>query len=148
MLQVVIESYCMLWNFATDALIGCRSSIRCNRHRRLRVDLLSPQARASHAEQRPRFLDTQGNAQIRDAHGQAAFILVESLIHELCENGTLSASEAIEIVERAVEVQEEVAQGAGGAAQPMWRSHMLLTAIAKSLRADGDGNSPVFRRIR
>lgn len=50
-----------------------------------------------------------------DAHGHAALLLVESLIHGLCENVTLSAGEAVEIAERAVDVQFEQAQAADGA---------------------------------
>lgn len=73
-----------------------------------------------------------------DAHGSAALLLVESLIHGLCENSTLSSAEALEIVERAVNVQSDMAQEADGAAAPMWRSHSLLSKIAASLRIDGE----------
>lgn len=75
--------------------------------------------------------------QVQDAHGQAALLLVESLIHGLREQSVLSASQAVAIVERAVEVQAELAASANGAAAPMWRSHSLLSSIARSLRADG-----------
>lgn len=76
-----------------------------------------------------------------DAHGQAALLLVESLLHGLCENSTLSTAEAIEIVDRAVEVQFDKAEAADGAAAPMWQSHALLSAIAMSLSIDGNGGS-------
>jgi hypothetical protein len=71
-----------------------------------------------------------------DAHGQAALLLTESLIHGLCENATLSADQAVEIVERALDVQLERAEAADGAGAPMWRSHALLASIAASLRTD------------
>ena len=72
-----------------------------------------------------------------DAHGQAALLLVESLIHGLREQATLGVSEAVAIAQRAVEVQAELAEGADGAAPAMWRSHALLSAITRSLKADG-----------
>lgn len=81
-----------------------------------------------------------------DAHGQAALLLVESLIHGLCEKSALSNGEAVEIAERAVEVQFEQAEAADGAGAPLWRSHALLSSIAVSLRADGDGG-PSWPRL-
>lgn len=75
-----------------------------------------------------------------DAHGRAALLLVESLIHGLCEDSTLSDDRAVEIAERAVEVEFEQAEAADGAGAPLWRSHALLSAIAASLRVDGNGN--------
>ena len=80
-----------------------------------------------------------------DAHGQAALLLVESLIHGLCEESVLGIGKAVEIADRAVHVQEELAEAADGAAAPMWRSHALLCSIATSLKTDGgqDFTSPV-----
>ena len=74
-----------------------------------------------------------------DPHGQAALVLVESLIHGLCENETLSNDEAVEITERAVDVQFDQAEAADGAGAPMWRSHALLSTILTSLKVDGCG---------
>lgn len=71
-----------------------------------------------------------------DPHGQAALLLVESLIHGLCENEILDPRQAIEIGKRAIEVQLEQAQSIDGDAAPMWRSHQLLTAITASLQID------------
>ena len=71
-----------------------------------------------------------------DDHGRAALLLVESLIHGLCEKAVLSAAEGIEIAERALDVQAEQAEVADGAGAPMWRSHALLLAITESLRTD------------
>ena len=73
-----------------------------------------------------------------DAHGQAALVLVESLIHGLCEKSALNTGEAVEIVERAVEVQSAKAEAADGEGEPLWRSHALLVTIAESLRLDVD----------
>ena len=74
-----------------------------------------------------------------DPHGQAALLLVESLIHGLCENSTLSAGAAFDIAERAVDVQSEQAEAADGAGASLWRSHALLSSISASLRSDVDG---------
>ena len=71
-----------------------------------------------------------------DVHGRAALLLVESLIHGLCENATLSADEAVEITERAVSVQADHATAADGAGAPLWASHALLSSIGRSLRTD------------
>ena len=59
----------------------------------------------------------------------------------LCERSTLNADEAVEIVERAVNVQADQAEAADGAGASMWRSHALLSSIATSLKIDGDGGS-------
>lgn len=76
-----------------------------------------------------------------ESHGRAALLLVESLIHGLCENGTLTMAEAIAIAERAAEVQSEQAEEADGAGAPMWRSHAMLASIVASLKTDGDEGS-------
>ena len=74
-----------------------------------------------------------------DVHGQAALLLVESLIHGLCENAMLSNDAALEIADRAASVQFEHAEAAEDAEGPMWQSHALLSAIAASLRIDSAG---------
>lgn len=79
-----------------------------------------------------------GEVPAPEAHGRAALLLVESLIHGLCEDATLSANRAVEIAERAVEVEFDQAEAADGAGTPMWRSHAMLSAIAASLRVDSD----------
>jgi hypothetical protein len=82
-----------------------------------------------------------------DPHGQAALLLVESLIHGLCENNMLTTAAAIEIVERAVSVQSDLARAADGAGVPMWASHALLSSIAASLRTDDEGGSTTPRLV-
>lgn len=71
-----------------------------------------------------------------DAEGKAALLLVESLIHGLCEQRTLSIAQAVAIADRAADVQRDHAEAADGAGASMWRSHGLLGRIAASLRAD------------
>lgn len=71
-----------------------------------------------------------------DAHGQAALLLVESLIHGLLEKATLSVHQAVEIAERAVHVQLNQAEEMEGKAASLWQSHALLSSIAASLKLD------------
>lgn len=73
---------------------------------------------------------------VPDPHGQAALLLVESLMHGLCEKQALSADEAIAIAERAADVQAAKAEEADGASVPLWQSHGLLIEILASLRTD------------
>lgn len=82
-----------------------------------------------------------------NAHGRAALLLVESLIHGLCEDLSLSADKAIEIAERAVDVEFDQAEAADGAGALFWQSHALLSAIAASLRADGNGGPTLPRLV-
>lgn len=85
--------------------------------------------------------------QLPEADGKAALLLVESLIHGLCENSTLSTDEAIAIAERAMDVQADRAEAADGAGAPLWQSHALLSSIAASLRADSDDTPASPRRM-
>ena len=73
-----------------------------------------------------------------DAHGHAALLLVESLIHGLIERSLITVADAMEIVETANSVQIDVAEAADGEGAPMWHSHALLTAIGRSLSYDSD----------
>lgn len=75
-----------------------------------------------------------------DTHGQAALVLVESLIHGLVERSVLTTVDAIEIIEAAMEVQADVAEAADGAGAKMWQSHLLLSAMSESLRHDTGGS--------
>lgn len=84
---------------------------------------------------------------VPDAHGQAALLLTESLIHGLLARSIISIDDAIEIVETADEVQVQVAEAADGAGAPMWQSHALLSAIAESLKYDVDGSSSPLRPV-
>lgn len=71
-----------------------------------------------------------------DAHGQAAMLLVESLIHGLIARSVISVDDAIEIVGVAAEVKEEVADELGDSAATMAKSLTLLGAIRASLNND------------
>lgn len=75
---------------------------------------------------------------IADAHGMASLVLVESLIHGLCENNLIRASDAVDVTERAASVQFDRATAATTGKAPLLRSHRLLEAIAVSLRTEID----------
>ena len=84
---------------------------------------------------------------VPDAHGAAALLLIESLIHGLCEHSVLNTNQAVEIVERAVEVQYDLAIAADDAGEPHWHSHTLLQSIAASLGIDADDDRPFPRLV-
>ena len=71
-----------------------------------------------------------------DAHGQAALLLTESLIHMLVERGALTNTEAIEVVQTAAEVKVEVASAAGESCKRMKESLTLLAKMQCSFESD------------
>ena len=71
-----------------------------------------------------------------DAHGQAAMLLVESVIHGLIAKSVFSTREAIDIVGTAIDVKEEVADELGDSAATMQKSLAILAAIRTSLKHD------------
>jgi len=71
-----------------------------------------------------------------DAHGQAAMLLVESLIHGLVSRSVISVAEAVEIVDIAAEVKADIAADLGDSPATMHRSLSLLTSISASLERD------------
>lgn len=84
-------------------------------------------------------LTARAPARVPDAHGHAALLLVESLIHGLRERSILNRDEAIEVVETAIDVQADIADAADGAGATMRQAQALLLAIAESLRRDDIG---------
>lgn len=71
-----------------------------------------------------------------DPHGQAALILVETLLHGLVERSVITARDSIDIVTGAVEVQADYADDAGPSGRAMRHAQTLLTTIAASLSHD------------
>ena len=71
-----------------------------------------------------------------DAHGQAAVLLVESLIHGLIEESVLSVAKAVEIVDVATDVKREMKTAHGDTPATSERTITLLEAISRSLRHD------------
>jgi len=71
-----------------------------------------------------------------DPHGQAALLLVESLIHGLLSRSVISVTEAVEIVETAVEISAEIFAEQAIPHVPAEQSLALLEAISASLQND------------
>lgn len=68
-----------------------------------------------------------------DAHGQAALLLVESLLHGLIARKLIAISDAVEIVTVASEVTQESTQDHSADPETLARSLVLLEAIGTSL---------------
>lgn len=71
-----------------------------------------------------------------DAHGQAALLLTESLIHALVDRSMLTIADAIEVIEIAQEVKLEVATLDGESARRIQDSLDLLSKMADSFESD------------
>lgn len=78
----------------------------------------------------------QGPQSGPDAHGQAAMLLVESLMHGLIARRVISVADAIEVVEVASEVKEEVADDLGDSPETMRKSLAILSSVRLSLKND------------
>ena len=79
-----------------------------------------------------------------DSHGQAALLLVESLLHGMIARSLIRTEDAIEIVAIAAEVKEEVALSTDESPRVAERSLQLLGAIMASL--EHDVANPASRR--
>lgn len=73
-----------------------------------------------------------------DAHGQAALLLAESILHALVETRTLSLEQALSVIQTTCEVKIEVAESTGESQGRMHESLELLRAISASLAVDAD----------
>ena len=71
-----------------------------------------------------------------DAHGQAALLLTESLLHALVANAVLSNSQAVEVIEIAAEVKVEVATAHHESKKRMNESLRLLADMQASFESD------------
>lgn len=71
-----------------------------------------------------------------DAHGQAAMLLVESLLHALIAQSVLKLEEAIDLVGVAIDAKIEIAADLGNSDDTRDRSLALLTAIHQTLSHD------------
>lgn len=76
-----------------------------------------------------------------DAHGQAALLLAESMLHGLIARSVIRVEDAIEIVTVAAEVKQEVAQLSDESDRKAEKSQQLLNAIRDSLGSDLDERS-------
>ncbi|MEG3085389.1 hypothetical protein U1707_17225 [Sphingomonas sp. PB2P12] len=71
-----------------------------------------------------------------DAHGQAAMLLVESLIHTLVARSVISLEDAIEVTTVAFDVKKEIAVDLGDTNDTMDKSAALLSRVLQSLSND------------
>lgn len=71
-----------------------------------------------------------------DAHGQAALLLVESLIHGLIARSALTVADAVEIIQIAAEVKQDVGASWGDSPDTLGKSLHLLNSISTSLMQD------------
>ncbi len=71
-----------------------------------------------------------------DAHGQAALLLTESLLHMLVESRGLTNAQAVDVVHTAAVVKVEVAEAAGESKSRMRESLALLSRMEDSFQAD------------
>lgn len=77
-----------------------------------------------------------------DAHGQAALLLAESILHALVDTAVMTNAEAIDVVTAATDVKREVATAAGESHGRMQQSLDLLSRMTASFEADGTGWRP------
>ena len=71
-----------------------------------------------------------------DAHGQAALLLTESILHSLVATSLFTTKQALDAVSVASEVKIEVATQLGESSAVMNKSLALLAHISASLKAD------------
>ena len=83
-----------------------------------------------------------------DAQGQAALLLIESLIHSLLDNGALTKPQAIEAIESAMQVKAESADEAKEPRETLRRSLGLLSSMRNSIDAHSGRYDPDPRGTR
>lgn len=71
-----------------------------------------------------------------DAHGQAALILAETMLHALVDTSTITTEQALAIVRSAEEIKAEVAAMSGESEKRMRESLELLRRIGLSIEKD------------
>jgi len=71
-----------------------------------------------------------------DAHGQAALILAEAILHALVDMKTMTTQQALDIVYSAEEIKTEVAALSGESKTRMHESLELLKRIGISIERD------------
>ncbi|MBD8547703.1 hypothetical protein [Sphingomonas sp. CFBP 8760] len=77
-----------------------------------------------------------------DAQGQAALLLIESLIHSLLDNGALTKPQALEAIDSAMQVKEESAAEEKEPTHTLRRSLALLGNMQQSIEAHSGRYDP------
>lgn len=80
--------------------------------------------------------DHDRDAAAPDAHGQAALLIVESILHGLREKGLLDIDDVLNITQTAAEVKEQVVEDRQEPATIGKQSIELIRKIERSLKAD------------
>jgi hypothetical protein len=75
-----------------------------------------------------------------EGHGQAAILLVESLIHGLIARSVIDVADAVEILSVAADVKEELALDSGQPPAALDGPLHILNAIKASLELDLPGD--------
>lgn len=65
-----------------------------------------------------------------DAHGQAALLLAEAILHALVETETISLEAALSVIQTTCEVKTELAERTGESEKRMKESLRLLRSIS------------------
>lgn len=73
---------------------------------------------------------------VPDAHGHAALMLVESLIHTLVDSEAITLVNAVDCIDVAADVTRELVVDRPEQSAGLEASHALLTAISSSLAKD------------
>jgi hypothetical protein len=71
-----------------------------------------------------------------DAHGQAAMLLTESLLHGLIARKVISVPDAIEMIEIAADTKKDVAAEMGESPAKLDKSLSILNAVRRSIAND------------
>ncbi len=71
-----------------------------------------------------------------DAHGQAALLLVESVLHGLIEQSVFTVEKAVALIDIAREVNRDIGADRGDSPATLQKSSMLLAAISTSLQGE------------
>jgi hypothetical protein len=80
--------------------------------------------------------DDLPSANYANPHGEAALLIVESLLHTLLERSVLTVEDAVETLQTAVEVKTVTGSEAGEPKERMHASLDLMFRILDSLAAD------------
>lgn len=73
-----------------------------------------------------------------DAHGQAALLLAESILHALVETKILTVDGALSVIETTCEVKHEVAEQTGESEGRLQESLKLLKDISATFAVDAE----------
>ena len=73
---------------------------------------------------------------LRDPHGWAALLLVESLLHTLIDRSALKVEDALDIITVAIDANEELAADRGMHEDSTDQTTVVLSAILHSLSHD------------